>query len=404
MTKLNKGAKQEKMLDALPLTPNEKVDRLALPVPHQARPKDLERTYPSGYVAPRDTVELDLTKIWEEVLGIQPIGVSDNFFDDLGGDSLNALFLFTQIEKTFGKKLPLATLIRVGTIEGLANILRQEEGLATYESLVPIQTGGDKPPLFCVHGTDGNVFVFQNLARYLDSDQPVYGLQPKGLDGKQAPHTRVEDMAAEYIRQIRTVQPKGPYLLAGFSAGGILAFEMAQQLQAQGQKVALLTMFDTKSPVYYKPLSWRDWVSRHLGNFLRLKPKQKLTYFVAGIKERLQKIVHKKFYLGSELSSTETSIFIGNKQVATDIDVFTAQKQALIDYVPQIYSGRIIFFRSYEQPWWLANDLESGWSGLATGGVEIHQVPGDHLSIVRADVRALAEQLKACLDSAQAQE
>jgi thioesterase domain-containing protein len=125
---------------------------------------------------------------------------------------------------------------------------------------VTIQIGGSKPPLFCVHAIDGNVLVFQNLARHLDPDQPVYGLQAKGLDGKQAPHTRFEDMAADYIKEIRTVQPEGPYLLAGYSSGGVVAFEMAQQLQAQGQQVELLALIDSYCPVYFNPQSFSDLV------------------------------------------------------------------------------------------------------------------------------------------------
>ena len=392
------------MLDALPLTPNGKVDRRALPAPNQASLE--ERAY-SEYVAPQDTVELELTKIWEEVLGVQPIGVRDNFFD-LGGHSMLAVSLFTQIEQKFGKNLPLATLFHATTVEQLSSILRQEEGLDPWSMLVAIQTGGDKPPLFCVHGADGNILVFQNLARHLGPDQPVYGLQAKGLDGKQAPHTQVEEMAEDYIRLMRTVQLEGAYLLAGFSSGGVVAFEMAQQLHKQGQKVALVVLFDSYSPaVYYKPSSSHNWVSHHLGNLLRLGPKEKLNYFLEGTKAWLHKI-RCKFYpdIGLSLAQAHKKLLptydsITINQSAKYIDIFTAQKQAVIDYVPQVYCDRLILFRSAELPWWLPHDLELGWGELAAGGLEIQDIPGDHHNILRDNVQVLSEKLRVYLDEVQ---
>jgi acyl carrier protein len=182
-------------------------------------------------VPPSDDLEIQLTKIWENVLGKKPISVKDNFFD-LGGHSLLAVRLFAQIEKTFGKNLPLATLFQAPNIEELANILRQKGWSAPWQTLVAIQPGGSKPPLFCIHPVGGNVLCYRDLAHYLGQEQPVYGLQAVGLDGKQAPYKRVEDMAAHYIREIRASQPEGPYLLAGHSSAGMVAFEMAQQLVA----------------------------------------------------------------------------------------------------------------------------------------------------------------------------
>ena len=396
----------------------EKMERSKLPALDQTR-RDLERAYtgtPTEYVAPRNTLELQITKLWEKILGIQPIGVRDNFFD-LGGQSLLALHLFMQIEQIFGKNLPLSTLFQAPTVEQQAIILQQSEWSTLWNSLVTIQIGGSKPPLFCVHAIDGNVLVFQNLARHLDPDQPVYGLQAKGLDGKQAPHTRFEDMAADYIKEIRTVQPEGPYLLAGYSSGGVVAFEMAQQLQAQGQQVELLALIDSYCPVYFNPQSFSDLVFRHLGNLLRLKPKDKLTYFMAvlgAVEQRLQKI-YRKFYPvirrylpQAEEMSSPTTILIPNNQAVTDIDIFAAHKQAIRDavrdYVPQVYSGRVTLFRSAEQPWWMGSDRQLGWGGLAADGLELYEVPGDHLSIIREDVRVLSEHFSTCLDRAQANE
>ncbi|HYN80431.1 MAG TPA: AMP-binding protein, partial [Gemmatimonadaceae bacterium] len=171
------------MLHELPLTPNGKVDRRALPVPDQERP-ELER----AFLAPRDTLELQLTKMWEKVLGVEPIGVKDNFFD-LGGHSLLAVRLFAQIEKSFGRNLPLATLFQAPTIEQLADILRQQGWTSRWSSLVPIQPGGSKPPFYCMHAGGGQVFFYRDLAHRLGPDQPFYGLQIRTLNGVQMPHT-----------------------------------------------------------------------------------------------------------------------------------------------------------------------------------------------------------------------
>lgn len=195
----------------------------------QLQQKRLNQISPKAesiYVAPRNSLELQLTQIWMQVLGIQSVGVKDNFFE-LGGESLLAMNLFTQIEKTFDKTLALSTLLQAPTVELLANILSQEAKSESWSSLVPIQTSGSKIPFFCIHGQQGNVLNFRELALYLGADQPFYGLQSLGLDGKELPYFRIEDMAAHYINEIQTLQPEGPYFLGGNSMGGIVAFEMS---------------------------------------------------------------------------------------------------------------------------------------------------------------------------------
>ena len=180
------------------------------------------------YVAPRNEFEQGIVDIWQKLLGIEPIGVHDNFFD-LGGHSLLAVRLFAQIKKAFGRQLPLATLFQAPTVEQLAGILRQEGWSAPWSCLVAIQPGGSKPPFFCIHSSGGHVGLsYYELARHLGSDQPLYGLQALGLDGQTAPLTRFEDMAAHYLTEIRALQPEGPYFLGGACFGGILALEVAQ--------------------------------------------------------------------------------------------------------------------------------------------------------------------------------
>ncbi|MFQ5853964.1 MAG: thioesterase domain-containing protein, partial [Candidatus Binatia bacterium] len=390
-------------LDALPLTANGKVNRRALPPPDQTRP-ELEKTF----VAPKDAVELQLMRIWEEILEVKPIGMRDNFFD-LGGHSLLAVRLFAQIEKTTGKKLPLATLFQSPTVEQLAGILRQEGCSTHWSSLVAIQSSGSKPPFFCVHAHDGNVLFYRDLALCLGLDQPVYGLQAQGLDGENTFHTRLEDMAAQHIKEMRTLQPEGPYFLGGFCFGGKLAFEMAQQLDADGQKVALLALFDTYGPGYPKrvpvPMTrlLRKKISRHLGDLLKLGFKEKLTYVLARvadrartgkmkIKRRIWKVAY-KFYL---------SLSVGHPLPRALRNIAEVNLQAARDYIPQAYSGRLTLFRASRQPAGCYPDPHLGWGRLAARGLEIYEVPIEHYSMMRSPI--LAEQLKACLERAQATE
>jgi acyl carrier protein len=173
----------------------------------------------------------------------QKLGIHDNFFE-LGGHSLLAVRLMAEIQQQFGKNISLATLFQGATIEQLANILRQQTDSQAWSPLVAIQPHGSKPPFFCMPGSGGNVIYFHQLARHLGTEQPFYALQARGVDGKSAPFTRVEDMADYYLKAIQTVQPQGPYLLGGHSFGVIVAFEMAQQLHRQGQKVARLAILD----------------------------------------------------------------------------------------------------------------------------------------------------------------
>jgi acyl carrier protein len=191
-------------------------------------------TQRAPYIAPRDSLEQQLAKIWQEVLQVSPVGIQDNLFD-LGGHSLLAVQLLARIGQQIGKPIPLAILLQGATIEQLAAILRQQSADLPWPPLVAIQPNGAKPPFFCMPGGGGNVIYLYELTRHLGPDQPFYGLQAVGLDGKSRPHTRIEDMAACYIEQIRAVQPQGPYLLGGHSFGANVAFEMSQQLQRQGQ-------------------------------------------------------------------------------------------------------------------------------------------------------------------------
>jgi thioesterase domain-containing protein/acyl carrier protein len=378
------------MLDALPLNPSGKVDRLALPVPDKARP-ELEGTF----VAPRTPLEFTIAEIWQDVLGMDRMSVYDNFFD-LGGHSLLAVRLFAQIEKTFGKRLPLAVLFEAPTIEQLTNVLRQEEWSAPWTSLVAIQPGGSRPPFFCIHGHDGHVFYFRDLARLLGPEQPFYGLQALGLDGKQARHTRVEEMAAHYLKELQTLQPEGPYFLGGYCFGGRVAFEMAQQLCAQGQTVALLALLNAFAPGHPQPLPHTtvfgrvaQMINHYWRDLKRLQPEERLPYI--RVKRRSTqsylKMIARKYVRA-----------IGGLLLPPLRQSHETNHYRLQDYVGNVYPGKMTLFRASIQPIRYYRDPQMGWGGLAAGGLEIYEVPSYDGSIVQEPcVRVLAERLKACL-------
>jgi amino acid adenylation domain-containing protein/FkbM family methyltransferase len=228
-------------LSALPLTVSGKVDRAALRPP-------ADRNEEAGeVVAPRDALEMQLVQIWEELLDRRPVGLTDNFFD-LGGHSLLAVRLMARLGEVFAVHLPLASLFSGPTVAQLAGVLRSHSANLPFSVLVPIQVGGAALPLFCVHPAGGNVLCYAPLARALGSERPVWGLQARGVDGREAPLDSIEAMAEEYLAALRSVQPVGPYHLVGHSLGGQVVYEMARRLTAAGETVALATILDTPAP------------------------------------------------------------------------------------------------------------------------------------------------------------
>ncbi|WP_218776814.1 amino acid adenylation domain-containing protein, partial [Nostoc sp. T09] len=342
-------------LDNLPLTPNGKVDRRALPVPAPANGNEAVTLVP-----PRNQVEAQLVEIWQQVLGVHSIGVRDNFFE-LGGHSLLAIQLFWQIEKAFGQKLPLATLFQASTIEGLAAILQPQTALnatavESWSSLVPIQPQGNKPPFFCIHGLGGEVLGFRDLAMAMGKDQPFYGVQPLGLDGQQPPLTRVEDMAAHYIRCMQALQPQGPYYFGGYSFGGIVAYEVAQQLHRQGQQVGLLVMLDTSVPGSDRRLPFVRRIGQHLNHLIQKGPAylgQRLVIWTNWLKDsfdRNQRRLKNKYkgYL-----KVQPSYLLDVSQHLSDtdahIEIMAVNMQAIDEYQLQVYPGRMLLLRTTDQ-------------------------------------------------------
>ncbi|MEO5956482.1 MAG: amino acid adenylation domain-containing protein [Nitrospiraceae bacterium] len=241
-------------LEAMPLTPNNKVDLKALP-----SPLVFSSSSEKPHVGPRNGMEVQLTALWQQVLGVPKIGVHDNFFD-LGGHSLKAAQLFFLLEQVYGRPLPLATLFQAPTIAALALVLSREQWVPPWQSLVAIQPSGAATPIFMVPGVGGNVLIFAQLARLLGQDQPFYGLQARGLDGKETPFISVPEIATHFVKEIQQLCPQGPYAIAGACTGGLIAYEMAQMLTAQGKQVSLL-MLDTWHSSSY-PQHQNSWAMK----------------------------------------------------------------------------------------------------------------------------------------------
>lgn len=382
------------VLDALPLTPNGKVDRKALPLPDQTRPEQEK-----SFVPPRNTLEFQLAQIWEDLLDIRLVGVKDSFFD-LGGHSLLAVRLIARIQKLFGQTLPLSTLLQAPTIEHLAGVLRQQTVSVSQSPLVAIQPASSKRPFFCVHPVGGNVLCYINLARQLGSDQPFYGLQAPGLDGEREPFTKIEDMAAHYIEALRVIQPEGPYLLGGWSMGGVVAFEIAQQLRKQNQEVALLAMLDSKPPAYMAKCddtTLLAWFVRDLGGSfaknlivseekLRRKEPDEQLHFILE-QARIANVVPPDVELA---------------QIQRILQVFKANMRALWNYVPQVYLNKITLIRVSEMFSENSQDVGDpalGWGEFTCEPVELRVVPGNHYTMFgKPHINVLAESLRCCLD------
>ena len=337
------------------------------------------------------------------MLGLNRIGINDNYFD-LGGDSLLATSIFQQIEKIFGKKFSLALLFSAPTIKQLADAIIEAYSPTRWSSLVPIQINGSRPPFFLVHGAGGNILIYRSLAQHLGKDQPVYGLQARGLDGKQMFHTRIEDMASHYIEEIKAVQPNGPYYIGGYCMGGTVALEMSQQFHAQGQKVALLILLETYNfsnmkiqSIFNKAYYYIQKIEFHWRNFLLLSFKQKLTF----IREKM-KVAKGRSKVWFEIIAVKMSHTFNrnSKNNFTLAKLWKTNDLAAINYVPKPFSASITQFAPIKV-YALHRGPDLGWKRWAIGGLYIHRLPVYPAGmIVEPFVKILAEKIKACIDKA----
>ncbi|MGI8503350.1 MAG: non-ribosomal peptide synthetase [Hassallia sp.] len=383
------------LLKALPLTPNGKVNRYELPAPI-----DSDSELETAFIAPRNDLELQIAQIWEDILNIKPIGVTNNFFD-LGGHSLLSVRLIARLQQQFQQDIPLSSLFQAGTIEHLAGIISQSTKSVYPSGVIEIQPKGTKPPFFCIRPYGGNVLCYYHLARYLGCDQPFYGLQETStlFEKPFQPYSEIADMATHYISSMRAVQPKGPYFLGGWSMGGVVAFEIANQLQSQGEQVALLALFDSKAPIADNiSTNYQDVDDTTLLVELATVTAQSFgkELLLSSEIKQIQPEKQLSYILHQMKAANLTSPDVKLEQIGYYLQVCRSDNQAIRNYQPQIYPQRITLFCTENNQ---NTDSAQGWQKLSTQTVEVISVPGDHQTMIALPhVQILAEQVKIYLD------
>lgn len=379
------------VLDALPLTPNGKVDRKNLPEPRIAGSAQIEE--------PRDKLEATLADLWKDVLGLEKVGIHENFFN-LGGHSLLASVLVAKIHAALGKTLPLVAFFRAPTIASLAETLRSTRE-PPFSHLVQLRGGSSERPLFIVHGIFGNVLQLKNLAERLRTNRPIYALQARGVDPRQEPHTSIADMVTAYLAAIRTVQPAGPYALAGYSFGGLVAYEMACRLRACSEAVEVAALLETD--LYERFLPWVDKLAYRLELMRRVIDKARVLpvnalplYFLSKICQighRLQLRVG----LRDDFVKLDS---LSGPMAARYRRMYGIGVRAFKGFNPKPFDGRLSIFRT-KGPRFDACDPLPIWCRAARS-VEVYEVDGAHGTIMdRPFVDTLALQLSRCLAAAE---
>jgi len=392
------------LLEKLPLTANGKLDRKALPTPERRRAEGQRR-----YVPPVEPLHRQLAVIWEEALGVTPIGIRDDFFE-LGGDSLLAAQLFERIAQVCGQRLSLSVLFAGATIEQVANVLQQERQEMERAALVVVQTGGSRHPFFFLHGQwRGGAFYSRELARRMGPEQPFYLLEPYKFDGQAVPAT-FEQMASAHLETLRRVQPEGPYLLGGWCNGGLMAYEMARQLHAIGQRVELLVMMDADAPS--TPFKGGFRAITRLGKLLRLSKEQQVDWFL--LYRHLRLSFHywrlKTFTKTTQGAKPELEPGLINDDESAELNALLPSKAVLrqdwlsiLDwttsgYQPHPYPGQITFFWAEQE-----TSRREKWRPMLEAKLieerklDLHIIPGNHITSRTKYLPVLAEHLSTCL-------
>jgi len=372
------------VLDALPLTPSGKIDRGALPEP--ARRSEISH----HFVEPRTEVELTLARIWSDLLRVQRVGVEDNFFE-LGGESILALQMIARATEA-GVRLTLKDLFQRQTIAGLAVLADGMGGdsdtlRVPHPLLVPLGTAVGGPPIFCIHPVEGTVWAFADLARLLETDQPLYGIRAQGLAAKESPLATIEEMAVEYLSAVHALQRAGPYFLCGWSMGGLIAYEMARRLQQGHEAVAFLAILDQGASRFANP-----------------SPGSPIAEPVEALRIRLESLPDDVSDEQIAELRTEPGLvqllppILEEAEVSQYLRLYIQNWLALRRYAPIPSSLHIDLFRRVEFES-ADTDATLGWSTVVGGNVSVHSVAGDHRSMMRAPyVSVLARQLRACLN------
>ena len=404
-------------LDFLPLTPNGKIDRNALPAPDQTGPEIKQ-----GFAAVLTPIEEIMAVIWENVLDVDYVGIDDNFFD-LGGHSLLAVRLFSQIREGLGVDLPLHVLFEAPTMGQFAARVEayQEEKIHEGQrkggcsSLVELQFGQSQTPVFCfsyMGGFDGELLRFVRLARSVGSEYSFYGLRARGTDGVSKPHSSVEKMVADYIREIQALQSHGPYYLIGECLSGRVAYEAAQQLRARGEQVGLLAFLDYTAP----RLSLAQYVQRSL---FQLKKFRRLRHYVQRSLFRLRELRglgvnnQLRHYSDEADEALEAALQVRRRETSSHpqrlsvggVDM-AQQRSNHVEHARNVYKLRVSHYRP--RPYdglvtlllnqkWYDSALTQRLSASAAQNVEVHRIPGDHNIYINKSIDTVAEILRSCL-------
>ena len=404
----------------------EQQDRMTLESTESSGQKFDRPDLDSEYVEPRDDIERTVVSFWEELLGVNQVGVQDSFFD-LGGHSLIAVRLFAKIKQTYSVDYPISVLFEAPTIERCAEMIREALGDTVdassedapprekkpvdragprYLHLVPMHKGegGPKRPFFMVAGMFGNVLNLGHLANLIGADRPFYGLQARGLFGDVEPHETFEEAARDYIEEMRQVQPHGPYLIGGFSGGGLTAWEIARQLEAAGEEVAMLLLLDSRLPKM-PPLTYQDRVRMKAQELSRSGPAYLVEWGKNRFEWELGKIRRRFFPAEAEEGPSPTSF--QNEAVEA------AFRRALERYEMPYYQGTAILFRPKLDPTYVLDDnrwvdheyeymFHDNGFGKHCRDLEVYEVPGDHDSMVlEPNVRVMARRLRRCIERAE---
>jgi thioesterase domain-containing protein/acyl carrier protein len=380
------------IVEDIPLTANGKPDRVRLA---QLNGKALDGKTES--IAYRDDVETKLAAIWNSLLPGEKVGLHDNFWD-IGGHSLLAVRMFVDIEKEFGKRLPLPVLFKAQTVAELAEVIRGPLPENAWRSLVPIQTTGKRPPLYCIHPIGGAVTCYRLVAGYIGSDQPVYGLQSRGLDGIQEPVHTVEQMAANYVEEIIASNPDGPYLICGYSFGGVVAHEAAIQLRQMGRQIEFVGLIDTSFPEYSrlellssKGKSFWSYAAHQLQIFRRLNGADRRTFFARKMRDALRRLRNQT----DDYNQMDDLVAYPTELIKT---ITMANEQALTRYYPKKYPGELVVFRTSERLDLDFDDPMSAWKTVADK-IVVHDLPGNHFTTIKEpNVQSLACELRSCID------
>lgn len=381
------------VLPSFPKTTNQKVDKSALPLPTFTR-----ATLESTSSSPSTKLQTELAHLWSELLGGVAVRAEDNFFD-LGGNSLLAIRLLSEIAKVQGSLVLLSQFVRDPTVRGLEAALKQSGDDASL--VITVQRGRSPVPLWVIHPVGGHVVYANTLRRHMSPEITIHGIQAQGVDGKQTPIDRIEDMAALYVEQMRRIQPHGPYVLAGPSMGGLIALEVAQRLQAAGEPIGLLVMLDTWGPGYPRPTS--RW-ARHWDQLQNVRQQPDWASRLSLLRARVTSRLRTPRSGDSGFVPPRYDVHLGestNAEVqATLQQVYQAHERANLSYSPAPFAGRTILLRASEPMKWSGmrfDDPQNGWGGLMSGHFDVVHIPCAHSQLADDPPAAAAYALETAM-------